>query len=128
MMDIKMNCVDNEGLNACKNIGTHTCADCEIQLLYCKLHAGGHYIDTNHKIIEISGLKYFKKQIKTSISNIAQFTSLVIAEISKTSQNAIIELKRLNNNVKNIKDLKLKSYDSKRISFLVDQAYRQGNA
>ena len=121
-MDIKMKCMYNEGLKKCKHPGTYTCVDCKIQLFYCKLHAGGHIIDTNHKTIEISGLKYFKTQIKASISKIAQYTNDVIAEIRKASLRVVIDLKILNKNAKNIDELTLKSYDSKRISFLVEQA------
>ena len=116
-----MKCKHKKELKQCKRFGTHTCANCETKILYCINHAGVHQIKTNHEIIECSGLEHFKKQIKTSISNIAQYASDTIAEISRTSLNSIIHLKQLNKIVNNNYELALKSYDDVRISFLIQQ-------
>ena len=116
-----MECIYKEGLKECKSYATHTCGDCQYQVLYCKQHAGSHFVDTNHKNIGLIDGVYFKTQIKISISNIAKYTNDVIAEIRKTSLNTINQLKQANKNVNSIYELDLKSYDTKRISFIIDQ-------
>ena len=105
----------------CNKFGTHTCIDCQYQVLYCKKHAGKHVVKSDHKNIELPGLMYFKKQIKATINSIAKYTSDVIAEIRKTSLTTIINLRKVNKNVKSINELTLKEYDTKRISFIIDQ-------
>ena len=106
----------------CNKFGTHTCIDCQYQVLYCKKHAYAHAAKSDHKNIELLGLMYFKKQIKATINSIAKYTSDVIAEIRKTSLTTIINLRKVNKNVKSLNELTLQKYDAKRISFLVEQA------
>ena len=103
-MDIKMKCMQMLGREKCKNSGTHTCADCKTQELFCFPHSGIHKMETQHRIIENKSFLYLKFQIKTSISSMAQYTSNIIAEIRRTSLKAIIQLKRASKNIKNIKD------------------------
>ena len=118
-----MKCMSNENRRKCENFGTHACTICQPLKRYCRPHGGTHYMDTKHSIVEIEkiDLKFLKHQIKACISSIAQDTSSVIAEIMRTSQNTISQLKQANKNVRDINELRLSSYDPKRISFLIEQ-------
>ena len=116
-----MKCMYKVGPTECINPSTFTCNDCQIQVLYCQAHCGSHFTETFHKNIEKLDLKHFKKQIETSISNIVTYSSDAITKISRTSQDIIIHLKRVINNVKNIDETTLKLLDAERISFLIRQ-------
>ena len=118
-----MKCTHKQGIKNCENPGTHACITCQPLHLYCSKHGGGHYIETNHKIILIENIdpKILKQQIKSCISNIAQHTNSVISEIRRISLNTINQLKQINKNVNDINQLSLHSYDPKRISFLLKQ-------
>ena len=113
-----------EGKTKCQSFGTHTGTHCKPLEIYCKLHSGIHYIDTNHEIIPIEkvNFKIFKHQIKSCINHIAKNTSSVIDQLRRTSLKAITQLKQTNKNIKNIDELNLHFYDPERISFLVEQA------
>ena len=115
-------CSDLKDQDECKNYATHSCDDCLIQDVYCKYHSDAHYLHFHSKVYEISGLRTFKKQIKACIINIANDSSIVMAEIRRVSINTITQLKQANMNVKNINDLKLISFDTKKNSLLIEQA------
>ena len=66
-----------------------------------------------------------KQQIKACISSISQSTSYIIAEIRKTSFNAITQLKQVSKNLKDINELMFHVYDPKKISLLVEQVKTQ---
>ena len=123
-MDIKMKCFYKRGQNECTNSAIYICANCQNQVFYCESHGEDHSIHTGHEIISIgnSGLSKFKKEIKACINNIAKNADAVISEIRRASLTAIITLKRVNKNVKNIEELALKRFDANRVSFLIEQA------
>ena len=122
-MDIKMKCVYKRREKECSHSTKYICSTCQPQEFYCKKHAGHHSLKYKHEVNEIRfDLGYIKKQIKSCISRIAKETDYVISEIRRTSLKAITELKSLNKNVKTLNDLKITSYDTKRISFLFEQA------
>ena len=120
-MDIKMKCMYKEGQTECTASGTFTCNDCQILVLYCETHAGIHFMKTAHKNFEALGLKHFKKQIKTSISNIVKYTSDAITEIRRTSLSIIINLKQVIKNAKNIDELTQKLHDAEKVSLFIQQ-------
>ena len=119
-----MNCSYKTGNNLCQKSGIYTCTSCKNQALYCEEHVEGHNIHTSHEItlIRSTGLSYFKKEIKDCINSIAKNADAVIAEIRRASLNAIFQLKNVNKNIKRVEELTLKSFDLKRISFLIEQA------
>ena len=122
-MDIKMKCFYKRRERECKHRAKYSCYKCQTPKYFCKKHAGNHQLDYMHEVdLMKNDFRYFKKQIKSCISDIAKKTEYVIAELNQTSLKVITELKIINKNVKTLDDLNFISYDSKRISFLVEQA------
>lgn len=121
-----MKCMFKQGNIKCEEIGTHTCDTCKTTGLYCDSHSGMHYITMKHNMIPIE-MPYskVKQQIKACISSISQSTSYIIAEIRKTSFNAITQLKQVSKNLKDINELMFNVYDPKKISLLVEQVKTQ---
>ena len=119
-----MKCMHIRAQKECKKFATHTCSDCKPQELYCKKHGMSHCTINQHQILLIEGLglKQVKLKIKACISKITQNTNSIITELNRSSLNAISQLKKINQNVKSLKKFTRKTYDAKRISFLVQQA------
>ena len=118
-----MKCFYQEGESECSNSPVVICADCQNQAAFCKLHIGAHIIETKHKVLDIEQSRslILKKAIRTCINKIAQDSNDIILEIKRISLASIIELKKINKNAKSIDEFILKSFDPKRISFLIDQ-------
>ena len=119
-----MKCTYKRGDKDCKKSAIYVCSGCQTQEFYCRRHGEAHEVFTKHEIVKIgsSGLSLFKKEIKAYINSITKDAEAIITVIRKTSMNAIIELKKVNKNVKCIEELALKPFDENRISFLIQQA------
>ena len=117
-----MNCESE----SCSNIGEMKCLICSGSKVFCGEHGLQHKRVLNHKTCFIDDCEQIGNNLKTKVKQcivkIAEDANQIISEIRKSSKEAIMNLKALNQNTKNLFEFNELKFNPKRVEFMKKEA------